>query len=200
MAIQINGNGTITGISAGGLPDGSVDRDTLATVAKGSILQVKQSVLTATFSNTNTNSTFVDVTSLTVTITPSLNTSKILVSAAINAGHSGTGNGVGYRIVRTKAGGSDEYPFIADASSNRYRYTWGMMTHYSNASNSQDNLCGEYLDDPFGGSGSVVAVTYKIQQANSAGTAYVNRSGEDIDGTSGSGRCMSVITVKEVAA
>ena len=33
MAIQINGNGTITGISVGGLPDGSVDADTLATNA-----------------------------------------------------------------------------------------------------------------------------------------------------------------------
>ena len=33
MATQINGNGTITGISVGGLPDGSVDADTLATNA-----------------------------------------------------------------------------------------------------------------------------------------------------------------------
>ena len=30
MAIQINGNGTITGISVGGLPDGIVDADMLA--------------------------------------------------------------------------------------------------------------------------------------------------------------------------
>ena len=40
MAITINGNGTITGISAGGLPDGIVDTDMLAasavTVAKAS--------------------------------------------------------------------------------------------------------------------------------------------------------------------
>ena len=31
MAISINGTGTITGISVGGLPDGCVDSDTLAT-------------------------------------------------------------------------------------------------------------------------------------------------------------------------
>ena len=30
MAITINGNGTITGISVGGLPDGIVDTDTIA--------------------------------------------------------------------------------------------------------------------------------------------------------------------------
>ena len=35
MSIQINGNGTITGISVGGLPDGIVDTDTLANGAAG---------------------------------------------------------------------------------------------------------------------------------------------------------------------
>ncbi len=50
MAISINGNGTITGISTGGLPNGCVDTDTLAngaatqakrTYASGEIIQVK---------------------------------------------------------------------------------------------------------------------------------------------------------------
>ena len=49
MAITINGNGTITGISTGGLPDGIVDTDMLAagaatqakrTYAAGEIVQV----------------------------------------------------------------------------------------------------------------------------------------------------------------
>ena len=31
MPISINGSGTVTGISVGGLPDGIVDTDTLAT-------------------------------------------------------------------------------------------------------------------------------------------------------------------------
>lgn len=33
MSITINGSGTLTGVSVGGLPDGSVDADTLATDA-----------------------------------------------------------------------------------------------------------------------------------------------------------------------
>ena len=33
MPITINGDGTITGLSVGGLPDGSVDNDTLASNA-----------------------------------------------------------------------------------------------------------------------------------------------------------------------
>ena len=78
MAITINGNGTVTGISVGGLPDGIVDRDTLATQAKGSILQVKQTVKTDTSSTDNVNS-FEDISGMSVAITPSSTSSKILV-------------------------------------------------------------------------------------------------------------------------
>ena len=35
MAIVINGSGTVTGLSVGGLPDGTVDEDTLASGAGG---------------------------------------------------------------------------------------------------------------------------------------------------------------------
>ena len=49
MTITINGSGTITGLSVGGLPDGIVDTDMLATGAvtavkrgAGSILQFKR--------------------------------------------------------------------------------------------------------------------------------------------------------------
>ena len=54
MAIQINGNGTITGISVGGLPNGIVDTDMLAagaatqakrTYASGEIIQMKTAIL-----------------------------------------------------------------------------------------------------------------------------------------------------------
>lgn len=43
MAISINGNGSITGISTGGLPDGCVDSDTLA---NGAATQAKRSYAT----------------------------------------------------------------------------------------------------------------------------------------------------------
>ena len=53
MAIAINGSGTITGVSVGGLPDGIVDTDMLAasavTAAKrgaGAILQVVSATTT----------------------------------------------------------------------------------------------------------------------------------------------------------
>ena len=51
MAIQINGNGTITGISAGGLPAGTVTSATLAnSVTTGKILQVNASGVTTYYS------------------------------------------------------------------------------------------------------------------------------------------------------
>ena len=38
MPITLNGNGTVTGLAVGGLPDGSVDADTLASGVGGKVL------------------------------------------------------------------------------------------------------------------------------------------------------------------
>lgn len=46
MAITINGDGTVTGLSVGGLPDGTVDNDTLAgSIADGKITGLSSSKL-----------------------------------------------------------------------------------------------------------------------------------------------------------
>ena len=49
MPITINGSGSITGLSVGGLPDGTVDTDTLASSARNKILQF----VAGTIGNTN---------------------------------------------------------------------------------------------------------------------------------------------------
>ncbi len=60
MAIVINGSGTITGISAGGLPDGSVDSDTLATgidatkLADGTVTSTELQYINTLASNAQT--------------------------------------------------------------------------------------------------------------------------------------------------
>ena len=77
MAISINGStNVISGVAVGGLPDGIVDRDTLATLAKGSVLQVVQNQFST---QTNFNSTSYVDTGLTATITPSATSSKVLI-------------------------------------------------------------------------------------------------------------------------
>ena len=53
MPIVINGSGTITGLSVGGLPDGTVDADTIASAAKG-LGEADQWRVTANFSSADT--------------------------------------------------------------------------------------------------------------------------------------------------
>ena len=84
MAITINGNGTITGISVGGLPDGIVDTDMIAasavtpaksTITGGKVLQVQQTVIDSTI----TVGTSTETEIFNVSITPSATSSKVLV-------------------------------------------------------------------------------------------------------------------------
>jgi len=123
MAITINGSGTVTGDSVGGLPDGIVDAGTLAsnsvetakinanavTAAKrgtGAILQVV----------TATNTTNVEVTSSTYTtfitanITPTAASSKfiVVVTTGIYMSESGSQShfGCGWTLSRSHGGGN----------------------------------------------------------------------------------------------
>ena len=51
MPIVINGSGTVTGLSVGGLPDGTVDADTLATSVPLGITEADQWRVHTTFSS-----------------------------------------------------------------------------------------------------------------------------------------------------
>ena len=75
MPITFNGNGTVTGLAVGGLPDGTVDADTLAAGAGGKILQA---VTASTTTQVETTSTTYADTGLTASITISAS-SKVLV-------------------------------------------------------------------------------------------------------------------------
>lgn len=78
MPITLSGNGTVTGLAVGGLPDGSVDGDTLAnTVSTGKILQVVEN----TYATAVTISGGAGNTGLAGSITPTKANSKILVIA-----------------------------------------------------------------------------------------------------------------------
>ena len=91
MPIGVNGSGTITGISVGGLPDGIVDTDMLAatavTAAKrgaGSVLQIGQTKASGAVSATG--SSVSTVSGLAVTMTPIQAGSKFLLTCTAN-GH-----------------------------------------------------------------------------------------------------------------
>jgi len=99
MALTLNGsNNTIGGVAVGGLPDGTVDADTLAsnavTSAKlasgvgGKILQVQSTYNNGQASTTSSSWT---TTGVTVSITPSATNSKIFLTLS-NSHYNGTNN------------------------------------------------------------------------------------------------------------
>ena len=84
MPITLNGSGTVSGISVGGLPDGIIQSADLAAGTGGKILQVLQTIKTDVFS-TNSSS-YVLVTGLTQAITAASTNNKILVNLTIYGG------------------------------------------------------------------------------------------------------------------
>ena len=133
MAITINGTGTITGISTGGLPDGSVTAADLASsITFGKILQIVQGT---TDTETTTNSSTLVDTGLSASITPVAANSKIL--AIVNQScriWGGLYQGIGYALLRgsTKVWGDngvdpDQYYF--ETGSNQYRYFYAAINY-----------------------------------------------------------------------
>ena len=191
MPITFNGNGTVTGISVGGLPDGCVDTDTLATsVTRGKILQVQQAVKTDTFI-TNSQS-LVDITGMTVSITPSATDSKVLVLVSYCHSHAQSNRWSLYTLVRD----STEI-YLGNASSSRSQAsTFNSLIGASGDSVDlkSSQIC--FLDSP----NTTSATTYKLQcKTQDSNYLTFNRSGGDANANYG-GRTASSITVMEIAA
>ena len=195
MPIAINGSGTLTGISVGGLPDGIVDADMLAanavTAGKlasgvgGKILQVVQTVKLDTFSSTSLSD--VDVPGFSVAITPSSSSNKVLVM--VNIALSSQSMFV-YGILKRGSTQIGE----ADAASNRLRPT--LMGFRSNEG-TVEHQSFHFLDSP----NTTSATTYKMQvRCATSGHLRVNKSYRDTDTVNYDPRVSSTITVMEVAA
>jgi len=135
MAIAINGSGTVTGISVGGLPDGIVDTDMLAagavTSAKkgaGSILQVVYAKLDTAFTSTTLNG--VD-TGLSATIDVQGASNKLVIICSALWGSAGN---FCYMYLSDGSNNVIERP---GASGSRGRFHWG--TEYNGDSGSNFN-------------------------------------------------------------
>ena len=154
MPIAINGSGTVTGISVGGLPDGIVDRDTLAAQAKGSILQVVQAFKDDVFSTTSNS--FVDITGLSASITPSSSSSKILVGTNIYV--STVNNVIKLNLVR----GSTNIAQPSGSSNNATMHQYESSLNMATASMT-------FLDSP----STTSATTYKVMVSGTTGIQVV---------------------------
>ena len=181
MPIQINGTGTITGVSVGGLPDGIVDTDMLAsdavTVPKigynGAVLQVVGTQSQLTDNIATTSSAYVD-SGLSVTITPVAADSNILVKFCGYHPHPHPNNGnrgVAIKIYRSVNSGTDT-ACTAGHTDGAY-YSGG-------GSNEWFDITGQtqILDDPTYTLGnSIVYKLYFRESDDSTNDVYIHHYG-----------------------
>lgn len=206
MPIAINGSGTITGVSVGGLPDGIVDTDMIAASAvtapkrgSGAILQMVNTLKTDYTSMNNTS--FADISGLSVSITPIFSNSKIIVTLTCSIGHKNNEYGT-IKIVQNSSGSFADID-VGDAfnANNGVAMTPGNIT--------TDDPTDDYGQfKVFTGSCTIVhspgttnAVTYKAQYKTNYNInygMYINRS-YDVGNTIRS-QGTSSITVMEVKA
>ena len=160
MPITINGSGTVTGVSVGGLPDGIVDTDMLAnnavtsaksTITGGKVLNVVHA--TATSEVSVDSETFTD-SGLSASITPSSTSNKIMVLVSQN-----------YYNVRSFREGFCGIQLLRDSTviATESEKTNGSYM-YVNAGNSFNWNHGgrwalQYLDSP----NTTSSITYKTQ-------------------------------------
>ena len=144
------------------------------TMPTGSVLQV----VSASSGNetVTSSSSYVDVGSLSATITPSSTSSKILVLATLNGCLKNASN------TSLKAN-------IVRGSTQLQQMTAITMTTDSNAYIGVGTVSGEHLDSP----NTTSATTYKCQIASVAGSANVRVN------TSDNGGATSTITLMEIA-
>jgi len=155
----------------------------------GSVLQVVSTTKTDTWSDTPSAGVFLDITGLSVAITPTSSSSKILVTFSTNVSANG-GSTTGVRLVR------DSTPIsIGDAAGVRPQATTGGGGN-EGADWNGDVLASSFLDSP----ATTSSVTYKLQlTGNASSTQYVNRKARDSNSTAEDMRMTSHITVMEIA-
>ena len=159
----------------------------------GNVIQVVSTTKTDTtsFSSANTN-TYVDITGMSVTITPTSATSKIFVMYIVGVSNDATAT-IHVRLYRgaTSIGqGNASGNRLGDSliwrpNANQYNFDIGPLS-------------SSFLDSP----NTTSATTYKLAAtlgSSYSGTFYLNRSYVDTDADY-SGRTASTITVMEIAA
>ena len=155
MTIAINGSGTITGISVGGLNDNIITKNEMATggawAPAGTVLQVVYNSLA--LSASSTSSSFAD-TGLSASITPTSSTSKILVLINHWASSDSSNANAGFQLLRGASVISDYMDSSLGYSST---FLYQLSAHFN------------YLDSP----ATTSFTTYKTQFRRSGGSSAI---------------------------
>ena len=156
----------------------------------GKVLQVVSTNKTDTFASSSIANTFVDVTGLSVSITPSSASNKILILATINHGVDGI-RATALKLLRDSTAIN-----IGTALGNRTAASTVAIGQNYDSNRGQVSSIN-FLDSP----STTSAITYKIQVGileSTGNVARINTSGADGD-FSYIGRSASTITVMEIA-
>ena len=156
----------------------------------GNLLQLKAATKTDVWNQAASASTFYDIPDMTVDITPTLSTSKILVLVTLSIGGS-AGSFAGWKIVRDSTSIA-----ISDDSglSNRMAASFGYgLSGIGGGYKASTNMT--WLDNP----ATTSAVTYKVQAVGEASySIFVNRT-VDVNDNVYASYDASSITVMEIA-
>ena len=173
MAITINGTGSITGLTAGGLPDGSVTADDLATnldltskvlTGGGLLKQVVTTTMTDNF-GTSTANVFEQITGLNTSITTTSDSSKVLIFLTV--GQASTDSGASGSFALSRDG---TRILVGAAAGNRGQTS---IKFYSDSSSHSSGFSFIGVDTP----GTAGTYTYGLQaSAQNATTLYINRT------------------------
>ena len=185
----ISGNATCSGTATG--------------FGGGKILQVVPVYKGDRFTTGSTS--FVDVTGLSVTITPTAANSTILLQGAIHAGtrQSNLDHGGGIRVMRSIAGGSfsndNKLNGLSDGSRDRITFRLASISYNSDHMTGGFGFCG--VDDPSYSVGN--AIVYKVQIVCQSGSypSVVNGSAANTNnGDIYAARAMSSLIAMEIGA
>ena len=173
MALTKLNNSSLAAVTAAGIP-----------IRSGSVLQVKQTVVTASVSQAVSNeANFLDISGMSVSITPSFSSSKILVTYNVRKSNTVAEQNDCIRLVR----GSTN---IAISTAGDTVNGTGFLR---DAAGTTPKIYPEnftFLDSP----ATTSSITYKIQWSGSNGTLYLNRRAQDNDFGA-----VSTITLMEIA-
>jgi len=153
--------------------------------------KIGQVVVAHKYDTTSTNSTsFVDISGMSASITPSATSSKILWSYHLNVGSPNH-----YGAIKIVYGTNSELTTqaIANASGSRQRGTSGSV--YDSGTDTGMHVAAQGLDSP----NTTSATTYKLRWRDTSGYIYLNRTGNDPDNTE-TARGISTLTLMEVLA
>ena len=184
MPITINGSGTITGLSVGGISN--TKAIAAAAMPTEAIIQVKQVQKTDTTSQALTGtSNFFDISGLSLSITPTSSSNKILVINTVSVSCNNGNRNTHIRLMR------DSTAIGVGTSGSGTNSSFFLKTRDDFSPHS---ISTQVLDSP----STTSSTTYKVQwSGENSDTFYLNRNAHSVHG--GNEGMVSTLTLMEVA-